>query len=102
MIMILLAFEVKAIDQIRVFTMTTQSPFHKQELKAQCSVPCQVSLLLIVIMATYHSLQGFLPTLVTLVLFNKLWCIWKKRKKKLETTDSLFVFPKLIIFHFAI
>ena len=34
MIVILLASKVKAIDQTRVFAMTAQPPFHKQELKA--------------------------------------------------------------------
>ena len=39
MIMILLASKVKAIDQIRVFAMTAQPPFHKQELKASAVSP---------------------------------------------------------------
>lgn len=72
--MILLAFQVKAIDGIRIFAVTSQSPsFHKQELKAIAVSP-QVCFFLIWIMVTYHSLQGFLSTLATSVLFNKIRC----------------------------
>lgn len=95
-----LAFEVNAIDRIRIFVITSWLPsFHKQEFKTQYSVshsaPSSVSFFLIVIMATYHPLPEFLPILVTSVLFNKIQCItysfqlntWEK--KNLETTAFL-------------
>lgn len=97
-----LAFEVNAIDRIRIFVITSWLPsFHKQEFKTQYSVshstPSSVSFFLIVIMATYHPLPEFLPILVTSVLFNKIQCItysfqlntWEKKKKNLETTAFL-------------
>lgn len=107
-----LAFEVNAIDRIRIFVITSWLPsFHKQEFKTQYSVshsaPSSVSFFLIVIMATYHPLPEFLPILVTSVLFNKIQCItysfqlntWEKKKPR-NNCFSLFSL-KLMIFHFA-
>lgn len=41
MIIILLASKVKARDQTRVFAMTAQAPFRKQELKASTVSPAK-------------------------------------------------------------
>lgn len=113
-VVILLAFEEKAIDWIRICAMTPESPFSSiitQKPSAvslpYCPPHClPMSLSLIEIMATYHSLQVVLPTLVTSVLCKKIWGIahsfqLEYEKKKLETTGSLSVFIKAILFHFA-